>query len=250
MQKMRVYLFIAAVLLTVSCVRNKNGQNVQSIVPGAKVFEVTEVLQTNGYSYLKVSENSEERWVATSRQEITEGDVYYYDDAIQMTNFHSKELDRTFDVIYFVNRISKTPVIHDHSGHMHGMDHMMGSTHSGKAEPGQKSNVQLEKSKEEVTIAQIFENRDQFSGQQVEIRGVVVKVNKEILGKNWIHIQDGTDSNGSFDLTVTTQAAPEVNDEVTFKGVISLKKDFGSGYSYEVIMEDAQLSTKKSGTQL
>jgi hypothetical protein len=250
MQNMKAYILIIAVLLTVSCVRNKNGQNVQNSVPGAKVFEVSEVLQTNGYSYLKVSENSEERWVATARQEIAEGDVYYYDEALQMTNFHSKELDRTFEVIYFVNKISKTPVIHDHSGHMHGMDHMMGGHQSGKAEPGQKSNVQLEKSKEEVTIAQIFENRDQFSGQQVEIRGVVVKVNKEILGKNWIHIQDGTDSNGSFDLTVTTQAAPQVHDEVTFKGKVILNKDFGSGYSYEVIMEEAELLNSKSGTQL
>jgi hypothetical protein len=250
MQKMRVYLILAAVLLTVSCVRNKNGQNAQDSVPGAKVFEVSEVVHTNAYSYLKVMENSEERWVAVSRQEIAEGDVYYYDEALQMTNFHSKELDRTFDVIYFVNQIGKTPVIHDHSAHMHGMDDMMGSMHSGKGVQGQKSNVQLEKSPEEVTIAQIFENRDQFSGKQVEIRGVVVKVNKEILGKNWIHLQDGTDNNGSFDLTVTTQSAPQVHDEVTFKGKIVLNKDFGSGYSYEVIMEDAELINSKSGTQL
>jgi len=247
---MRVYLLLAAVILTVSCVRNKDGQNAQVAVPGAKVFEVSEVVQTSGYSYMRVMENSEERWVATSRQEIAEGDVYYYDEALQMTNFHSKELDRTFDVIYFVNQISKTPVTHDHSADMHGMDQMMGTMHSGKGEQGQKSNVQLEKSPEEVTVAQIFENKDQYSGKQVEIRGVVVKVNKEILGKNWIHLQDGTDNNGSFDLTVTTQAAPEVNDVVTLKGVITLNKDFGSGYSYDVMMEDAELLKNEPGTQL
>ncbi len=247
---MRVYFILAAVILTVSCVRNKNGQNAQDTISGAKVFEVSEVVQTSTYTYLKVMENSEERWVAVSRQEIAEGEVYYYDEALQMTNFHSKELDRNFDVIYFVNQISKTPEFHNHSADMHGMDQMMGSMHSGKGIQGQKSNVQLEKSLEEVTIAQIYEKRDQFSGKEVEIRGVVVKVNKEILGKNWIHLQDGTDSNGSFDLTVTTQAAPQVHDEVTFKGKIILNKDFGSGYSYEVIMEDAQMLNQTSGTAL
>jgi hypothetical protein len=247
---MRMYLLLAAVILTVSCVRNKDGQNTQVSVPGAKVFEVSEVVQSNAYSYLRVKENSEERWVATSRQEVAEGDVYYYDEALQMTNFHSKELDRTFEVIYFVNQISKTPVIHNHSADMHGMDQMMGTMHSGKGGQGEKSNVQLEKSPEEVTVAQIFENRDQYSGKQVEIRGIVVKVNKEILGKNWIHLQDGTDNNGSFDLTITTQAAPEVNDEVLFKGVLTLNKDFGSGYSYEVIMEDAQMLNQTSGSAL
>ena len=71
------------------------------------------------------------------------------------------------------------------------------------------------------------------------------------MGKNWVHIQDGTNSAGSFDLTVTTQEVAEVNDEVTFKGVITLDKDFGSGYFYDVIMEDAVLVTRnKTSVQL
>jgi hypothetical protein len=73
----------------------------------------------------------------------------------------------------------------------------------------------------------------------------VVKVNKQVMGKNWIHIQDGTDFNNDFDLTITTQDLAEIGDEVTFKGKISVNKDFGSGYSYEVIMEDAVLTNKK-----
>ncbi len=73
-----------------------------------------------------------------------------------------------------------------------------------------------------------------------------MKINKQVMGKNWIHIQDGTDSNGEFDLTITSQDLPEMGDEVTFKGKISVNKDFGSGYRYDIVMEDAVLVNKKS----
>ena len=125
------------------------------------------------------------------------------------------------------------------------MGGMSVNPHSGKVEPGQKSSIQLEKADNEITIAEVFSNRNDYSGKEIEIRGVVVKVNKQIMGKNWIHIQDGTNSNGKFDLTITTQDLAEVNDEVIFKGKITLEKDFGAGYFYDVILEDATLIKKE-----
>lgn len=237
---MRLLLILGVVIIFSSCVRNKNGQTAQTTPPGnEKVFEVSEVIQATSYTYLKVKENAGERWIAVTRQEIAPGDVFYYDEALQMTNFASKDLNRTFDVIYFVNQISKNPISQNFAGGIQGMGGMVGSSHSGKVEPGKKSNIQLEKADNEITIAEIFANRTDFSGKEIEIRGVVVKVNKQIMGKNWIHIQDGTNSNDKYDLTITTQDMAEVNDEVTFKGKITLGKDFGAGYFYDVIMEDA-----------
>ena len=61
------------------------------------------------------------------------------------------------------------------------------------------------------------------------------------MDRNWIHIQDGTSDNGNFDLTITTNEEVVVNDVVVFKGKITLNKDFGAGYSYEVIMEEAKV---------
>ena len=61
------------------------------------------------------------------------------------------------------------------------------------------------------------------------------------MNKNWIHIQDGTDNSGKFDLTVTTDIEVKVGDTITLEGAIALDKDFGFGYKYEVIMEDAKL---------
>lgn len=245
MYKMRYFLILASVVLIASCVRNKKGQETQSTSVGENenVFEVSEVVQASSYTYMKVKENDSERWVAVGKQEVDEGDVFYYDEALQMTNFHSKDLDRTFEVIYFVNQISTSPVEEGGMGSMHGHDE---TEHSGKVETDQKSNISMEKDDNELTVARIFEDRDQFSGKETEIRGIVVKVNKGVMGKNWIHIQDGTDSNGNFDLTITSQDLAEVNDEVTFKGVITLDKDFGAGYFYDVIMEDAELISSET----
>lgn len=231
---MRVYLILILVVVFSSCVRNKSGQVVQNEVPTNKnVFEVAEVVQASSYSYLKVKENFSERWVAVSKADIKPGEVYYYDSALEMKGFKSKDLDRTFDVVYFINQISKSPLNQPTAKGK--------SPHMSKPVNKKKSTVVLEKLDKEITLAQVFANRKDYSLKEFEIKGVVVKVNKQVMGKNWIHIQDGTDDNGAFDLTITTQEIAEVGNEVTFKGKLTLNKDFGAGYSYEVIMEDATL---------
>ena len=245
---MRVYLLLILVVLFSSCVRNKNGVVMQNAVPAAnaKVFEVTEVIQASQYTYLKVRENSNERWVAVNKQEASVGDVYYYDEALQMTNFTSKDLGRTFDEIYFVNSISKTPMAQ--SPMMGGAAGGVMPAHSGKVETQKLSSITMEKSGNEVTIADIYNNRSNYTSKEFEIRGIVVKVNPEVMGKNWIHIQDGTNGGTDFDLTITSQDLAQKGDEVVFKGKLTLNKDFGSGYSYDVIMEDATLVSKKEAT--
>lgn len=249
MSKMRVLALLLMIVVLASCVRNKSGQVTQTTNGNEKIFEVAEVIQATSYTYLKVKDNAGEKWMAVTKQDVNTGDVFYYDEALQMNDFHSKDLDRTFDVIYFVNQISKNPISGNAMGAMQGMGGMGGTTgnpHSGKVEPGLKSNIQLEKADNEITIADVFSNRNDYSGKEIEIRGVVVKVNKQIMGKNWIHIQDGTNSNGKYDLTITSNDLAEVNDEVTFKGKITLEKDFGSGYFYDVIMEEAALINKEN----
>lgn len=240
---MRIYLMMILVMVFSSCVRNKSGQPVQeNVAVEGNVFEVSEVVQGSTYTYMKVKENKGERWVAIAKTEVEEGDVLYYDEALQMNDFNSKELDRTFDEIYFINQVSETPIEKSIMGGMpaHGHAH----DHSGKVQTEQKSSISMEKSENEMTIAEIFANPQEYAGEEVEIRGVAVKVNKEIMGKNWVHIQDGTNSDGDFDLTVTTTDNVDVNDEVTFKGKITLEKDFGAGYYYDVIMEEAEVLNK------
>lgn len=253
MNMLRVFGIVMPVILFSSCVRNKSGVPVQNATPvNANVFEVKEVIQGDSYTYLNVKEDMAEKWVAVSKQDVNAGDVYYYDNALEMNNFHSKEIDRTFDVIYFVSQISKTPPAQSPAGGMGTMPAMGGDVdaHSGRVAAEEHGEISLEKSADEITVARVFDNRSDYSGKEIEIRGVVVKVNRSVMGKNWIHIQDGTSSGGSYDLTVTSQNVADVNDEVTFKGKITLNKDFGAGYFYDVIMEDATLVSSSSTINL
>ena len=108
-------------------------------------------------------------------------------------------------------------------GAMGGAENMQ--SHSGKVSTEENSSITLEKSAGEITVAQIFANRNDYSNKEVEIKGVVVKMNKQVMDRNWIHIQDGTKDGGNFDLTVTSADLAEVNDEITVKGKIILNKD-------------------------
>jgi hypothetical protein len=247
---MKLYqiLLLGFIVFSTSCVKNKNGQPVATsqVQSNIKSFEVQEVIQTSSYTYMKVTENSVDKWVAVSRMDAAKGDKYYYDSELQMTNFHSKELDRDFETIYFINTVSSSPL----AGHSTGTAPAASMpSHSGKAAVKQSSGITLEKESGELTIAQIFENPDNYANKEVEIRGVVVKVNKQVMGKNWIHIQDGSKFNDRFDLTITSQNLPEINDEVTFKGTIILNKDFGAGYFYDVIMEDGVQTNSQTASK-
>jgi hypothetical protein len=232
MHMMRLLAIVMMAFLFSMCGGNKSSQVVQD--SSANKFDVIEVLQTSQYTYLQVLEKLDVKWVAIPRQDISVGDTYYYDNALEMNSFTSKELERTFDVIYFVNQISKTPLQATQLGGA-------SPAHSGKVKTQEVSDINLPKADNEVTVAQIFENSESFSGKETEIRGIVVKINEGVMGTNWIHIQDGTSGNGNFDLTITSQDLPVLNEVATFKGSITLKKDFGAGYFYEVIMENAQL---------
>ncbi len=97
------------------------------------------------------------------------------------------------------------------------------------------------------TVAEVFAEKDQLAGQPVVVRGKVVKRNPDIMGKNWLHVRDGSGAEGTNDLTITTSGAvPDVGDTVVVKGPVALNKDFGMGYVYDVIVEDAEVTVEES----
>jgi hypothetical protein len=97
------------------------------------------------------------------------------------------------------------------------------------------------------TVAEVFAEKDQLAGQPVLIRGKVVKTNPAIMGKNWLHVRDGSGAEGTNDLTVTTAGAvPGVGDTVLVKGLVSRNRDLGMGYVYDVIVEDAEVTVEES----
>jgi len=93
------------------------------------------------------------------------------------------------------------------------------------------------------TVAEVFAEKDQLAGQSIVFRGKVVKVNANIMGKNWLHVRDGSGVEGTNDLTVTTNdILPEIGDTVLVSGVVAVNKDFGMGYKYDILIEDAEVT--------
>lgn len=92
------------------------------------------------------------------------------------------------------------------------------------------------------TVAEVFAEKDALAGQPVTFRGKVVKSNPNIMGKNWLHVRDGSGEDGTNDLTITTAGdMPNVGDTVLVTGIVTLNKDFGMGYAYDVLIEDAEV---------
>ncbi|MDX8338635.1 hypothetical protein SLH46_05545 [Draconibacterium sp. IB214405] len=240
MKTSKILMILAVASLLFACVKNKNGAPAQTQAESAfNMIKVSEVIQGGSYTYISATENGIAKWIAVSKQEVNPGEVLYYYDALPMENFHSKEIDKTFDVIYFVNKISKTP-----GTEQPAMSGGMPSSHQGKVAVSD-AEVEITKPEGELSISDVYANKADYSSKEFEIRGVVVKVNEQVMGKNWVHIQDGTGNGGNFDLTITTQADVKVGEEVTFKGKLTLEKDFGAGYFYDVIMEDGTLVNKQ-----
>jgi hypothetical protein len=105
----------------------------------------------------------------------------------------------------------------------------------------EKQDITIEKSEGITTIADLYKDLKKFSGTTIRVKGKVTKVNPNIMNKNWIHLQDGTEFEGQFDLTLTTDQQFEVGSVVTVEGKIALDKDFGYGYSYKVLLEDSKI---------
>jgi hypothetical protein len=95
------------------------------------------------------------------------------------------------------------------------------------------------------TIAEIFAQKDELVGKKVMFAGLVVKATFGILGKNWIHVQDGSGATGTNDITVTTQASNKPGQSVVVEGILSKDKDIGAGYKYSVLIENANVTMTK-----
>jgi len=236
--KMKVNLLIllaGIIVLSVSC-KTKNKTN-ENLAPNVHKVTAEEVIQSSNYTYLRVSEDDKDTWIAISRQEIEKGKSYYYEPNVEMTDFVSKELKRTFPKIVFVDKFSEQPITLAKPNSM--------NTSKGNLPAIAKEGIKVERAESGITIAELYAGKDTFAGKTVKIRGEVVKFNPEIMGKNWVHLQDGTNSNGSFDITFTTNDVTKMGDVVTLEGSVTLKKDFGAGYFYEVIVENAKLIPQK-----
>jgi hypothetical protein len=244
------YIIVAAlaILMMSACQPGKNSQALAQGNNDVHKVMVKEVLQTSSYTYLLVTENSTESWLALPKMQASPGETYYYKNGFKMTDFESKELGKKFESVYFLETISTTPEIatrvSDSNPHA-AMYQQLTDTAAPAQYSAQvvvtKEEVNLQPAEQGITVAQLLANKEKYSGKTIRIKGKVTKFNAKIMGKNWIHIQDGTEFSGKFDLTATTDIEVTVGETITVEGIVALNKDFGYGYSYEVLLENAKL---------
>ncbi|HEU4729949.1 MAG TPA: hypothetical protein VFT22_18760 [Kofleriaceae bacterium] len=206
---------------------------------------VVETMNSGGYTYAKLDEGGKQVWVAGPETALTVGTKVGKTSGMLMSGFKSTTLNRTFDQIYF---ISSFDVTGGAAPSPHGAGVAAGSAmpnpHGAVAPAPAGLGEKIEPAAGGKTVADIFASKDALAGKPVVVRGKVVKVNNGILGRNWVHLQDGTGAPGTNDLMVTTSATVTKGDVVVARGTLATNKDFGAGYSYPVLIEDAKIDSK------
>ena len=200
---------------------------------------MTDTISAGQYIYLQLDEQGAETWLATLKLPVSPGDEVEYLGGNMMQDFYSKSLDRTFDAIRFVSRIR-----------ILGRD--MAST--GAAMPSNQYHQKIDKEKTTLaapergsiarakdgkTIEEIFAAGEKLNGTTIVLRAVVMKVSDNIMGKNWITLQDGTGTAPDDKLTVTTSETVSLGAEVTVDGIVRTDVELGAGYHYKVLLDNA-----------
>lgn len=229
--RLKLLIVLSSIILIVTAC-NKEEPKQAAVTKNSNVHQIVveEAIQVSGYTYIRAKEGDKDYWIAVTTMDVKKGETLYYEGSMEMKNFESKELKRKFDSILFVESASKIPPSNAGNGI--------------KASPQrpiiEKENISVPAAAGGATIAQIFSNVNMYANKIVKVKGKVVKVNNGIMKTNWVHIQDGTSAGSDFDLTVTTNDLVNVGDIVTFEGSLVLNKNFGYGYSYKVLLENAK----------
>ncbi|MCK9995098.1 MAG: DNA-binding protein [Candidatus Krumholzibacteria bacterium] len=214
----------------------------QASNPNVWKGEVLETMNSGGYTYVYLDTGSEKIWAAGPETQVSVGQTITMDKGMAMPQFHAKSLDRTFEVIYFVGSIQGSDGVKPAAEAAHGGSDMGMGSGGGHNVVAQTEVKDVTKAAGGYTIEEIYTQSAALSGKPVKVRGQVVKFTANIMGTNWVHIQDGTGSGPTSDLTVTTSAVVASGDMVTVEGSLTVNKDFGAGYKYDAIIEGAKVT--------
>ena len=197
---------------------------------GAVTVKVKAVEQVSNYTYLMVKGKGPAYWVAVTSTDIAVGESITYQGGNVMENFYSKELDRTFEKVLFLDGLEGDPSL--------AMGTMAG-TSQGSDVKTDRLEANIEREAGVVSIAELFADPSAYEGKTIQVKGEVAKFNSNIMERNWVHLQDGTEFEGKYDLTVTSQEDFQVGQVVTIEGIVALNRDFGYGYKYDILLEKA-----------
>lgn len=199
---------------------------------GVFTGELVEAFNSGGYTYVHLKTDKGSIWAAGPSTNMDKSDKVSFIGKVAMIDFYSKSLDRKFENIYFVDSFiingEKTSAITIDPHKKIDKPQIAALKTFARADNGQ-------------TIAEILKNKDELAGKTVKVRGQVSKYTASVMGKNWLHIRD---SSSDQDITVTTDAKAKLNDIVLAEGKLILNKDYGYGYIYQALIEDAKLTVE------
>jgi hypothetical protein len=189
---------------------------------------VTETMDAGGYTYMKVAEEKQSYWVAVTATPVHVGERVTFAEQMWMPDFKSRALGRTFDRILFATMV-RSP------GAQMPLEHV---------KPANAPESVLKKAEGGYSVAEVFAKRAELKGREIRVRGKVTKVSKQIMKRNWVHLEDGTGGPMTDDLVFTTEKTPdlEAGDIVVATGRVETDKDFGYGYFYPVIVEESRFT--------
>jgi len=203
---------------------------------GTVSVKVKAVEQVESYTYLLVKGKGPAYWIAVTSSDIKVGEKITYTGGMLMENFHSKELDRTFEKVIFLDGVNgSSPSEMDAMPSMQAMP----GVSQGSAVKSDKLEVTVDPVEGTVSIAELFEDPAAYEGKTIRVRGEVAKYNPGIMERNWVHLQDGSEFDGKYDLTVTSLESFQLGQVLTVEGILAVDRDFGYGYSYEILLEQA-----------
>ncbi len=187
---------------------------------------VVDILNGGGYTYLQIEDTFKKTyWAALEGVKIEKGTEVRFSEEMRIQNFESKSLNRTFDDIIFASNLQYRSNVPESAN-------LALVTEVVKESPY--------KQKDTLSVKEALEKRVSLKDKTIAIRGKVVKASSNILERNWIHIQDGTgEGNEVGRIVFTSKELPKVGDIVTARGVVNVDKNFGSGYMYQIIVENA-----------
>jgi len=199
--------------------------------------KVLETMNAGAYTYVRVDLGGKDVWAAGPQVSVQPGDTVTLPPGMAMKDYRSTTLDRAFPLVYFVGAIQTGAAATPDAA-------AMAAAHKGVVTAAPAAAAPVARLDGGRTVEEIVTQSADLAGKEIAVRARVVKFNAGIMGANWIHVQDGTGSAGTNDLTVTTDATVAVGDEVVVRGKVTTDKDFGSGYRYPVIVEKATVEKK------
>ena len=206
------------------------------IVAGSTITgTVREVIPVQSYLYLRLETQNGEIWTAVNQATLLVGATVTVYNVMLMEQFASPTLKRTFARIYFGSLV---PVESSPSSAVATTDTTAAAAADamiGAVAPATGSGAH--------TVGGLWRQKDRLTSTTVSVRGVVVRYNAGVMGKNWIHLQDGSGvtSAGTHDLAATSIEEAAVGDTIILMGIARTNVDVGGGYKFVLLLENARI---------